>query len=232
MISMNTKNGYSITQVLSKKSSVFLLRFKHTNILIDSGFKTEGDSLIYNLKTLQLDGIDTLILTHAHHDHAGNAAKVKAHFGCQVMIHKHGAEFLQNGKSPPAIGTSSTIRFLMKLFGGLIQSQLKYEPCSADILVEDEYDLKEAGLDIEILHTPGHTHGSISVVVDNEAAIVGDALYGAPRKTLMPLFAIDTGQITQSWKKLLDTNSSVFIPGHGGSVEASRLQRSCRTLRG
>jgi hydroxyacylglutathione hydrolase len=232
MISLNTKNGYSITQVLSKRSNVFLLRYKHTNILIDSGFKTEGDSLICNLKALQLDGIDTLILTHAHHDHAGNAAKVKAQFGCQVMIHKRDAEFLQNGKSPSVIGTSPTIRVLMKLFGALIEPQLRYEPCSADILVEDEYDLKETGLDIEIFHTPGHTHGSISVVVDNEAAIVGDALYGASKKSLMPLFAVDTGQVTQSWQKLLDTNSSVFIPGHGKPVEASRLQRSCKTLRG
>jgi len=110
MISMHTKNGYSITQVLSKRNSVFLLRYGNTNILIDSGFKTEGDVLLRNLNALQVDHIDTLILTHAHHDHAGNAAKMKTHFGCQVMIHQHGAEFLQHGESPPVMETRPAIR--------------------------------------------------------------------------------------------------------------------------
>jgi hydroxyacylglutathione hydrolase len=226
MISMTTKNRYSITQVISKRSSVFLLKYGNTIILIDSGFKTEGDALIRNLKALQIDHLDRLILTHAHHDHAGNAAKVKARFGCQVMIHQHGAEFLQHGESPPVIGTSPTIKLFMKIFGGMIAPQLKYEPCAADILVDGSYDLEDAGLDARILHTPGHTKGSISLVVDNEAALVGDTLYGASKKTLMPPFAVDIEQMKQSWKKLLDTNSSRFVPGHGGPIEASRLQRA------
>ncbi len=226
MISIATKNRYRIDQVISKRSSVFLLRYGNTNILIDSGFKTEGDALIRNLNAMQIDHIDTLILTHAHHDHAGNAAKVKAHFGCRVMIHQYGAGFLQHGESPPVIGTSPAIRFLMKLFGGLIAPQLRYEPCAADIQVKDAYDLKEVGLNARILHTPGHTNGSISLIVDNETAIVGDALYGASKKTLMPPFAVDTGQMKQSWKKLLDTKSSRFVPGHGVLIEAFRLQEA------
>jgi glyoxylase-like metal-dependent hydrolase (beta-lactamase superfamily II) len=226
MISITTKNGYNITQVISKRSSAFLLRYGNTVILIDSGFKTEGDALIHNLNALQIDHIDRLILTHAHHDHAGNAAKVKALFDCQIMIHQRGAGFLQHGESPPVIGTSPAIRLLMKIFGGLIAPQLKYEPCAADILVDGSYDLEDAGLDARILHTPGHTNGSISLIVDHEATIVGDALYGASKKSLMPPFAVDTGQLRQSWKALFATKSSVFIPGHGALIEASRLQRA------
>lgn len=224
MISLKTKNGYSITQVLSKRSNVFLLTYGKTNILFDSGFKTEEDSLINNLKESKIDCIDMLILTHAHHDHAGNAAKVKEQFDCQVLIHKSGAEFLNRGVSPPAIGTRSSIRFLMKLFGSVIKPKLRYEPCSADILVDDSYDLKESGLKIIIISTPGHTNCSISIIIDNEAAIVGDTLFGGSGKTLMPPFAVDIVQIKNSWKKIRDTKCSIFIPGHGDLIDISRLQ--------
>jgi len=54
----------------------------------------------------------------------------------------------------PVIGTGPTIRLIVKLFGGLIEPQLKYELYSADILVEGSYDLEDTELDARILHIP------------------------------------------------------------------------------
>lgn len=71
------------------------------------------------------------------------------------------------------------------------------------------------------MHTPGHSIGSMSIIVDNEVAIVGDSMFGVFKWSVFPPFAEDCKQMIQSWGKLLETNCSIFIPSHG--TENNRL---------
>ena len=72
-------------------------------------------------------------------------------------------------------------------------------------------------LKAKIMHTPGHTPGSMSVIIDDEDALVGDTMFGVFWWTIYPPFANDTTQMINSWGNLLQTNSKVFIPSHGSA---------------
>jgi hypothetical protein len=77
-----------------------------------------------------------------------------------------------------------------------------------------------------ILNTPGHSIGSMSIIVDDEIAIVGDAIFGVFKKTVFPPFSDDVEQMIKSWRLLLDTNCSVFIPAHGSSKSRLLVQNN------
>ncbi|MBS3816479.1 MAG: hypothetical protein KGY76_02825 [Candidatus Thermoplasmatota archaeon] len=68
------------------------------------------------------------------------------------------------------------------------------------------FDLSELGIEGEILHTPGHTPGSISIVLNTSEAVVGDLVMGgtlSPSKPVRPIFAYDLEEVEKSLKKLL-----------------------------
>ncbi len=66
---------------------------------------------------------------------------------------------------------------------------MRYEPCGFDMLVDGMLDLKGMGMDAYIMHTPGHTSGSVSVIVEDEIALVGDTLFGVYKGSVFPPFA-------------------------------------------
>jgi glyoxylase-like metal-dependent hydrolase (beta-lactamase superfamily II) len=78
---------------------------------------------------------------------------------------------------------------------------------------------------IKIIETPGHSVDSISILVDNEVAIVGDAMFGIFKKSIFPPYADDTAKMIESWGKLLHTDCQIFLPGHGRAIKRILLQK-------
>ena len=106
-------------------------------------------------------------------------------------------------------------RFIVNVFGRRLSSRFNYEPCKHDISVDSCFDLKDFGFNAYLLHTPGHTTGSMSLIIDDEIAIVGDCMFGVFKWSILPPFADDSEQLIKSWGKLLSTNCSTFLPSHG-----------------
>ena len=215
MKTWTTKNDYSICQVLSGRVNSFIFSNGNKNILVDTGRYNKKDELFSALNRLNISKIDLLILTHTHFDHAENAADVKNKFGSTVLAHNSEAEFLALGDSPLPKGSIWPTKFVMGAFTKSLQPHYKYKPVNADVLVEDKYDLSNWGFNAYILPTPGHTPGSLSIIIDNEIALVGDAMVGMFRGSVFSPFADDIPEMVKSWKTLLDTNVSLFIPAHG-----------------
>jgi glyoxylase-like metal-dependent hydrolase (beta-lactamase superfamily II) len=225
MNTWHTKSGYKIYQVLSGRSNVFLLAANERNILIDTGTKNKWNRLKKKLIHLNIHKIDYLIVTHAHFDHAGNAAKVKDYFGTSVIVHRTEASCLISGKNSNTNGSNIFTRFLFHIAANKIIAKLKYPPCRCDILMDSVFDLKTLGLNAYILHTPGHTTGSVSVIIDNEIAIAGDTLFGVFYGSVYPPFAKDVAEMIHSWGKLIATNCHLFIPSHGTANTRELVQK-------
>ena len=96
------------------------------------------------------------------------------------------------------------------------------------MLGDDGLSLDEYGIPGKVIHTPGHTMGSMSVLTENGDAFVGD-LAGSARymrlKPGMPIFAENESLIKPSWKKLLDSGAKMIYPAHGKPFPAEALRK-------
>ncbi|HOV10530.1 MAG TPA: MBL fold metallo-hydrolase [Bacteroidales bacterium] len=235
MKSWKTKSGYEIIRILSGRSNVFLLTNGQKNVLIDSSVSRLWKKLVKKLDKLGIHSIDYLILTHAHFDHAGNANQIQKKFDAFVIIQKEEAPCLSNGDNILPGGTTIFTRPIMNLFGKRLFSRFKYKPCKCNLMVDSCLDLKAFGFNAYLMHTPGHTIGSMSLIVDDEIAIVGDSMFGVFKWSVFPPFAENAEQMIKSWGKLLATNCTWFIPSHGNannrlSVESDYKKRIKNTL--
>ena len=146
-----------------------------------------------------------IINTHGHGDHIA----ANAHFDVPIFIHKLDEDFLTDPN-----------KNLSRMFmAGVVSPK-------AGRLLQDGDLIKLGALEMKILHTPGHTPGSISVVVDG-IAFTGDALFaGSIGRTDFQYG--DQGQLMHSiTEKLFRLNDdTVIYPGHGESSTIGREKSS------
>lgn len=221
-----TTGGQRIYQVLQGRCNCFVLAQGNHYLLIDTGREHAWPELRQSLDRLGIDehGLDALVLTHTHFDHAENAARVKERYHAPLLVHKNEAEYVKRGDTPLPAGTMFFTRWLLKLFRKKLQPHFRYRPVEADMLIEDRYDLRERGFEATLIHTPGHSAGSISLIVEHEIAIVGDAMFGVVPWSIYPPFADDPRQMIRSWNTLLDTGCSTFLPAHGSPNSRALVQ--------
>jgi hydroxyacylglutathione hydrolase len=220
-----TPNGYKIVQVLSGRSNVFFLTNGLTNILIDTGPGFMWEILQRSINSLGIEEINLLILTHSHFDHAANAARIKEKFKAQVIIHQSESKYLNSGDNILPVGTNHLSRFLVRNFAERFRSVARYQPCNHDLTFDETYDLTNLGFNSCLIHTPGHTEGSCSLIIDDEVAIVGDTMFGIFPGSIFPPFAYDQIQLMKSWEKLLATRCKFFIPSHGSANKRSLVEK-------
>jgi hydroxyacylglutathione hydrolase len=226
----STKSGYKIIQMLGGRSNAFIVTNGTKYILVDTGPAFMWKVLKSRLKKLNINKVDYLILTHAHFDHAANAKKVKGSFNAQVIIHSLESINLKCGINPVTDGTNPLSRIIVKGLNKPFTTFLNFDPCESDYNIDSIFDLKTFGFNAYILPTPGHTTGSISIIIDEEYALVGDAMFGIFRNSIFPPFALDTDEMIKSWDKLLKTNCVIFIPSHGSANSRSLVEKSFNKL--
>jgi glyoxylase-like metal-dependent hydrolase (beta-lactamase superfamily II) len=210
-----TKNGADIFRVLGGRSNVFLITVGETNILVDTSVSRNRRKLQKRLLKSGITSIHYLILTHAHFDHASNAGQIKRKYNPLVIIQQQEAEYLSKGDNIIPSGTTLLTKPLIEFFGKPVFRRFHYEPCKPDIIVHSEYKMDIPDHNIILIHTPGHTAGSLSVLVDDEIALAGDTLFGVLPGSVFPPYAQDKELMVKSWGKLLETGCSLFIPSHG-----------------
>ena len=79
---------------------------------------------------------------------------------------------------------------------------------------------------------PGHCRGAMSMIVDDEIAIVGDTMVNVGPWSVFPPFADHVAQLLESWKRRLETGCRIFLPGHGTPIGRPLLERRFEERRG
>lgn len=120
--------------------------------------------------------IDYIILTHEHYDHISGVNWLKENFDCKVICNKECAEAIQH----PNLNFSKYFDILIEVLPKETEMKkpIKVEPysCSADITFEKQKAIDWRGHKIDLISTPGHSKGSICILLDNKFLFSGDSL--------------------------------------------------------
>jgi len=227
MRTWRTTDGMTVVRVLSGVCACYLVVDGDRALLMDTGLRAQRRTLGRNLDmTLAAHKaqLNYVVLSHTHFDHADNVAHVARTYGSRVIVHRAEAGHLATGISPISPGRGPMARLVAKRYGRLIAQFRAYAPVKADILVDDAFDLSPYGLRARLFATPGHTMGSLTVLVDDQLALCGSAMLGRLSGSISLLFVADEHAKLASWRSLADTGCQTFLPSHGRPIPRRRLE--------
>jgi len=197
------------------------------NILVDTGKETAFGKLRENIKKLELDNLDItfLILTHTHFDHCQSAFQIKAETNCQIVVSRHAAISISNGYTKLPEGTLLSAKLIARIGQLAGKKRFGFKAFIPDVLISGADEFQVNNFDLSIIETPGHSQDSISIIIDNEIAIVGDVMFGVFRNSVFPPYADGIETMVGSWGRLLNSDCEIFLPGHGREIRRSLLQK-------
>jgi glyoxylase-like metal-dependent hydrolase (beta-lactamase superfamily II) len=158
---------------------------------IDSGYSDDAavERRLEYLKEIAAPAVEYILLTHSHPDHAGGAGKLKAALGAKVVTHPLERERADS------------------LFSAAV-----------DMVVEEGETLSLKGVELEVIHTPGHSPGHICVYArPTRLLFSGDHVLGLGT-TAISASRGDMAQYMASLRKLQEWEISCICPGHGPLV--------------
>jgi len=167
-------------------------------LIVDAGLG--AGELINFLKEHKLNPV-AVVLTHGHIDHIAGVAALRAEFAdIKVYIHKADGKMLTGAEHN--LSTLAGVRF---------------SGCSADLFVEDSDTIEQAGIKLQVLHTPGHTPGGICLYSTDEGIVFTDDTLFADSigRTDFPKGSMS--KLLNSIKEKLFTlpDETKVYPGHG-----------------
>ena len=207
-------------------------------ILVDSGMPGSERKIEQALKAnhLSLKDLKLIVITHAHADHAGSAAKMRSLSGTPIVAHEGDLKFYLRQEPMSYCPTSAFARLLYKS-GAPLEP---YEAFRPEILLSQNqtFDLRQHGFRGTLQHTPGHTAGSLSVVLEGKQALVGDMLASGiflggilfKNRPIRPPFEENPQEVARELQRLLDQGTRHFYVGHGGPLKAEAVKRHVEAL--
>lgn len=183
--------------------------------LIDTGFRGSSAKIVDYINRLgrSIWEVSLIIITHNHLDHVGGLPELKKIIPAKVAVHRADLSDNESGLPYPR-----RIRKLMRIPPISILRPLVYaKPSEVDIQLKGGEVLEPLG-GLEVIHTPGHTPGSISLFSrKKELLIVGDALNNRHRDIRLPPKDISSNlpQAIDSIKRLGRLDFETLCCGHG-----------------
>lgn len=216
---------YTLHRIHLGNVSCFLIFREGEAVLVDCGNHGSQKAIHEALQQLNLepDMVRLLILTHVHYDHAGSAKVLKEQTGCRIVVHRSEAERLRSGLTPVPGGTRWKAKILTTLGKAFRRRIMRFPGAEPDILAEDELDLSPYGFPARLMHTPGHTPGSMVVWLEGGELLAGDTFFGLEGRLHFPPFAENTSLLLKSWEQLRSLPAATIYPAHGHPFAFSRF---------
>jgi len=181
-------------------SSVYLVNGK---VLIDAGMNS--DLIIKQLeKYIKLTDLKLIILTHCHYDHTAAAAEIAEKSGAAVGIHKADLE-----------GVNDEYLSVSVLFGDrapAVKPTITYEEGDKIDIGDGEY--------LEVIHTPGHSRGSICLYEPvSKSLFSGDTVFPGGGFGRMDFEGSEPSKMIGSVEKLTKLDVKTLYSGHGAPTD-------------
>jgi glyoxylase-like metal-dependent hydrolase (beta-lactamase superfamily II) len=209
--------------------SCYLIKTETSYLLIDTGSSNQRAQLENEIvrAECQPGQLALIVITHGDFDHIGNAAYLRNRFQTKIAMHaddagmaEHGDMFWNREKGNRLIRWMAPILFRLG-------SADRYRP---DVTIEDGDDLSEYGFDAKIVGLPGHSSGSVGILLpgsapaggSGQALFCGDLLDNTGGPALNSI--MDNVEAAQaSLKKLSRFEINTIYPGHGTPFPMERV---------
>ena len=221
--------GIDIHKIRLGADNCYVIKDKGV-IMIDGGTPRKGEKFIKSIKKVSIkpEEIGLIVLTHGHWDHIGSAKDIKEITGAKIAMHRLEKEWLEKSLKPLPPGVTRWGRSFVKILA-LFMPLIHFPATNVDItLGDEEFSLIEFGISGKVIHTPGHSPGSVSVLLETGDAFVGDmAMNGFPLRFSpgLPVLAEDLKKVKENWKVLLDMGAKTIYPAHGNSFPREIIQK-------
>lgn len=208
----------------------YIIQDKGT-IMIDGGAPKKLKEFAKAIEEISVkpEDIKLMIMTHGHWDHIGSAKEIKEFTGAKIAMHKQEKEWLEKGLKPLPPGVTlwgSIFKGIMAMFMPLVN----IPTTDVDVVLGDEgLALDVYGIPGKVIYTPGHSPGSVSVLLETGDVFVGDmAMNKFPLRfgPGMPIFAEDMVKLEKSWNLLLDAGAKTIYPAHGESFSVDIIREA------
>ena len=192
---------------------VYLLDGGSELALIDVGAGMGVEAILENVRR---EGFDTarirhVILTHAHGDHAGGAARTRRLLGDPAMyLSAETAAYIREGDE---VGVSIDVAKAV----GIYPAEYRLEPCEIDVELNEGDEIAVGDLRIEVIDTPGHCDGHVSLHLDHDGERIlfaGDVIFFGGKILLQNIHDCRLDRMIGSLRKLRELDVSMLFPGH------------------
>lgn len=179
-------------------------------ILVDTGKKEYAHRVLDACKPYS---VKLIVLTHAHFDHAENAAQISGVLGVPIGMSERDRGLIASNTSQKLFAETFLGKIVLaaSLKDFSARSMRTFQP---GILLKDKDSLSAYGVNASVVSLPGHTDGSIGLDVDAKYLIVGDALMNMFYPTVSMLFHDKDGMLESAGKIGEIGNRTIYF-GHG-----------------
>lgn len=207
-------------------------------LLIDAGWHGKSEKFKNGLKMLgvQPEEIKYILLTHHHHDHVAIVQELKTITNAKLIVHKTQIPYLERGVTNTV--DIKQYNRVLRLIDRFTKPFIKYNypPITInnyDTIMSDDINdniLRNIGVEGKIVSTPGHSNDSVSILLDNGTAYVGDLAMNIKSMKCMsgmplPIEAEDFEQVKFSIKNLIHLGANLFYPSHGEVITKEMIER-------
>ncbi|WP_433515449.1 MBL fold metallo-hydrolase [Nonomuraea sp. CA-143628] len=183
--------------------------------LVDTGIATSGGDIAAAIEKLgfRTSDVKRVVLTHFHEDHCGGAAEISRWGDVIVLAHRLEAPVIRGDKSAPAPRFTDEEAALHRSLGAHL---LPPAPaCRVDRELEDG-DVIDFGGGAQVIHTPGHTDGSIALHLPRSGVLfTGDTVAHVNGQVMPGVFNLDRAEMLRSFHRLARIDARLACVGHG-----------------
>jgi len=182
-------------------AAIYLVHFADSAALIDAGSGRASDRVLLNIEAAGVlpDQVQYLLLTHCHYDHTGGAAAFRQRFGWRVAIHSLEATALETGDNKLSAAS---------WYGDHLA------PCPVDVRLADGDRILLAEREIQVIHIPGHSPGSLAYLVESEGkrVLFAQDVHGP----IHPALLSNRTDYQASLRRLQALQADILCEGHYG----------------
>lgn len=224
-----TNNLYRIPTLGSFVNTYAFINDDGSVTLVDCGLKKAPAKIVDGLASIgkHPKDVENIILTHAHDDHIGGAAKmIELSNPKFISMHEKDSYYPEKGVTP---------RVDTRTFSGKLMSRMpanKYTPFKVNKELKGGELIDTAG-GLKVIHTPGHTDGHISLLhLESKTLITGDSIFNMTSRLTWSLsgFCVDYQQSRETAKRFVDLDFKHAAFTHGPEIIDKGKERITKFL--